>query len=114
MRRKWLAGTMMLKQETQDGDIDMSDIMVVKIVISKLSSLTKNDCQELNKTDKASQGMTNQKNKDDGDKQQRNCNLSPSVVSFRILSDIILQPLGPLPHLPVDRPVQSHQDRSGQ
>ena len=76
--------------------------------------LTKDDRKELNETDEESQGMTNKKNKDDGDKQQSNCDLSSSEISFRIFSDILLQPFRPLPDLPVDGPVESHQDHGGQ
>ena len=61
VRRRWLAGTKMLRQETQAGDIDISTMEIVNIG-HYLMKLTKNDCQELNKTDKASQCMTNKKN----------------------------------------------------
>ena len=58
--------------------------------------------------------MTNQKNQNDRNKQQSNGDLSSSVVSFWILWDCLLQPLGPLPDLHVDGPVEGHQDHHGQ
>ena len=91
VRRRWLAGTKMLRQETQVGDIDISTMEMVNLLHCLISQkLTKNDCQELNKTDKASQSMTNQKNQNDRNKQQSNGDLSSSVVSFGILWDCLL------------------------
>ena len=87
----------------------MEMVIIVSCLISQ--GLTKNDCQELNKTDKASQSMTNQKNQNDRNKQQSNGDLSSSVISFGILC--LLQPLGPLPDLHVDGPVEGHQDYHG-
>ena len=90
----------------------MEMVNLVHFLISQ--RLTKNDCQELNKTDKASQSMTNKKNQNDRNEQQSNGDLSSSVVSFGILWDCLLQPLGPLPDLHVDGPVEGHQDYHGQ
>ena len=45
VRRRWLAGTKTLRQETQVGDIDISKMEMVNIVHCLISKrLTKNDC----------------------------------------------------------------------
>ena len=78
MRRKWLTETMMLKQEIQVVDMDISTILKVKHAYFPKLIFTKHDCQELNETDKAPHGMTNKKNKYDSDKQECNGDFSSS------------------------------------
>ena len=54
--------------------------------------------------------MTNEKNNDYSDKQEGYGELSPSEGSSLITQDCLLQPLGPIPDLSVDGPVQEDQD----